>query len=290
MKTRTVKIWGGEAVLSAMGPGASVALGAAEVYLAMVMRELDADLDLLSRRSLDVLPRSAPARRAVEARRQAAQILRSTDEDGLPPALVALPGALADEALHVLTGHQGVEAATAGAGAALAVSASGAAMPAGPGFNELAAEFHDALDGQLTGALAISGLAGPHPIVGLADITACAAGTACGAAMAAAVLADTVGLGSSVPELAGLAGRCAGDSPGAGVYGAGFRGVAVTKDVGQMAPDLIWEVLSAGVRQASAFRQARLISAAVLALKGRGRVIGSVDVDRLLRFGVSDWR
>lgn len=285
MKTRTVTIWGGEAVLSAAGSEADAALCAAEIHLAMVMRELDADLDLLSRRSLDVLPRSAAARRAVEARRKAAQIFQSTDEAALPPALVALRGALADELLGVLTGHQGVEAAAVSAGAAM--SASGAAMPAGSEFDELIAELHDALGGRAIGGLAISGLAGPHPIIGLADITACAAGTAADAAMAAAVLGDAVSLASDVRDLVV---RCAGDAPGAGVYGPGFRGLDITKDVGQIALDLIWEALSAGVRRASAFRQARLISAAVLTLKGRGRIVGSVDVDRLLRFGVSDWR
>ena len=274
-----VQIWDGEAVLAATGPGAGAALSAAAAYPGQVGPELDADLDLLSRRSLDVLPRSAPARRAVEARRQVVHLLRPVDDARLPPALVALPGALADEMLRVLTGQQGVEAALAGAGGVLAVSGRGMAVPAGRGRNDLAVEFYETLGKGAAGGLAISGLAGPHPIVGLADITACAAGTAADAAMAAAVLADAVGLGS---DGVGMVTRRESDEPG-------FRGVAVTKTVEQMVPDLIWEALSAGMRRASAFRQARLISAAVLTLKGRGRVAGSVDADRLLRFGVSEW-
>ncbi len=54
--------------------------------------------------------------------------------------------------------------------------------------------------------------------------------------------------------------------------------------------DAVWQVRSAAVRQATVLRDKRLLGAAALGVKGRGRTIGPVDGDRLLRFGVSEWR
>jgi len=54
--------------------------------------------------------------------------------------------------------------------------------------------------------------------------------------------------------------------------------------------EAIWDALSAAARVASAARQAGRLRRAVLTLNGRGRIIGSLDGNRLLRFGVSEWR
>ena len=69
-----------------------------------------------------------------------------------------------------------------------------------------------------------------------------------------------------------------------------FEKSDVSCSVGPMPADQIWEALSSGVRGALALRQARVVKAGVLTLKGRGRVIGPIDQNQLLRFGVSDWR
>ncbi len=68
------------------------------------------------------------------------------------------------------------------------------------------------------------------------------------------------------------------------------RPLATNDDDGLIDADAVWQVLSAAVRQATVLRDKRLLGAAALGVKGRGRTIGPVDGDRLLRFGVSEWR
>ena len=54
--------------------------------------------------------------------------------------------------------------------------------------------------------------------------------------------------------------------------------------------DAIWEALSRGARLAQQFRASRRIAAAAMTWKGRGRTVGPVNGDLLVRFGVSAWR
>lgn len=61
-------------------------------------------------------------------------------------------------------------------------------------------------------------------------------------------------------------------------------------DPGPIPAERIFEALSAGARLAQRHRAGRLIEAAVLTAKGRGRAIGPVKPDALVRFGVSEWR
>lgn len=65
---------------------------------------------------------------------------------------------------------------------------------------------------------------------------------------------------------------------------------AVPAVSGEPTVEAVFEALSKGARAASALRRAGHLRAAVISLRGRGRVIGPLDGDRLLRFGVSDWR
>jgi hypothetical protein len=64
----------------------------------------------------------------------------------------------------------------------------------------------------------------------------------------------------------------------------------VSRPDGELSPEVVWDALGDGARAASALRSAGLLKSAVLTFRGRGRAIGPVEGDRLLRFGVSSWR
>ncbi len=52
----------------------------------------------------------------------------------------------------------------------------------------------------------------------------------------------------------------------------------------------IWTALGQGVRIARDLQTRGVLIAAVLTLKGRGRIVGPLNGDRLFHFGVSEWR
>lgn len=54
--------------------------------------------------------------------------------------------------------------------------------------------------------------------------------------------------------------------------------------------DDVWEQLSKGAKLASTLKAAGRLEAAVIAWRGRGRIIGPIHGDLLMRFGVSTWR
>ncbi|GAA6154780.1 hypothetical protein NBRC116588_02530 [Pyruvatibacter sp. HU-CL02332] len=64
----------------------------------------------------------------------------------------------------------------------------------------------------------------------------------------------------------------------------------VSRPDGELSPEVVWDALGDGARAASALRSAGYLKSAVLTFRGRGRAIGPIDGDRLLRFGVSSWR
>ncbi|WP_422003629.1 hypothetical protein [Pyruvatibacter mobilis] len=65
---------------------------------------------------------------------------------------------------------------------------------------------------------------------------------------------------------------------------------AVTRPGGELTAEAVWDALGEGARVASALRAGGHLKSAVLTFRGRGRAIGPIDGDRLLRFGVSSWR
>ena len=65
---------------------------------------------------------------------------------------------------------------------------------------------------------------------------------------------------------------------------------SIVPPAGELSAEVVWDVLGAGARVASALRSAGHLRGAVLTFRGRGRVIGPLEGDRLLRFGVSNWR
>ena len=65
---------------------------------------------------------------------------------------------------------------------------------------------------------------------------------------------------------------------------------AVVPPVGEPTAEAVWDALAPGARAASALRSAGYLKSAVLTFRGRGRAIGPIEGDRLLRFGMSRWR
>ena len=55
-------------------------------------------------------------------------------------------------------------------------------------------------------------------------------------------------------------------------------------------PEAAWDRLAVAVRRAQALARERRLVAAALAYRGRGRLVGPLAGDLLLRFGVSAWR
>ena len=54
--------------------------------------------------------------------------------------------------------------------------------------------------------------------------------------------------------------------------------------------DDIWDRLALGMRRAAELRTQSQLIAAALAWRGRGRILGPLNPDLLIRFGVSNWR
>lgn len=64
----------------------------------------------------------------------------------------------------------------------------------------------------------------------------------------------------------------------------------VSRPDGELSPEVVWDALGDGARAVSSLRSAGHLKSAVLTFRGRGRAIGPIEGDRLLRFGVSNWR
>jgi len=78
-------------------------------------------------------------------------------------------------------------------------------------------------------------------------------------------------------------------------FGADAAGLARRLATASGAPsepdrEAAWDRLSGPVRHAKAFQRDSGLIAAVLAYRGRGRVVGPLQSDMLTRFGVSAWR
>ncbi len=65
---------------------------------------------------------------------------------------------------------------------------------------------------------------------------------------------------------------------------------AVSPPEGELSAEAVWDALGQGARVASALRAQGHLRGAAITLRGRGRIIGQIEGDRLLRFGVSSWR
>jgi hypothetical protein len=236
------------------------------------------DASLLARNSLDVLPRGAAARAALEQARGMAQV---PGAGVLPPVLFGLPGAVCDTVLAAMRGTGGLRFAAVTLGDAVAFHAphgiDRAPLPALP---HILGEFVAAL-GVNEGGVALGGVTRAFPTSGIADLVAVQAGSACLAALSAAALGDAMTWAGARPDRRRMADPLVAEA---------FSGRTRCVGQGLIPPEDIWETLSRGMKRAGVLRDRRQFQAAAFALKGRGRTLGPVSGDRLLRFGVSEWR
>ena len=136
-----------------------------------------------------------------------------------------------------------------------------------------------AIDG--VGGVAFAGTARFFPSGGVADIVATLGDTAVVSALGATALAEAMTWRQARARQRRIT------DP---LVAAAYRDRQVVDAPGLMPPEEIWETLSRGMRVASRLREKQVLTAASFALKGRGRTTGPIAGDRLLRFGVSEWR
>lgn len=280
---KSFEIWPGKLNLAARGAGAREALDAGMDAARELSASVLTDAEILAK-GRNALPRGKAGRLALEA----AHMFRNAfPADTMPPSLAAMPGAVCDAVLETMveTAKRAgdVEFAVVALGDAVAIhQAPGAAisrdMVAMP---SVLTEFVIALGGGVQGGAALGGVRSGMPTRGLLDLVVTQAKSAALAGLAAAVVADA---GEADPAVYST---CASRDR---LIALAWQGYPVSAATGFLEPELVWQVLSAGIRRATAIREKRLLRAAALGLKGRGRTLGPVDGDRLLRFGVSEWR
>ncbi|WOF74529.1 hypothetical protein QMT40_002183 [Parvibaculaceae bacterium PLY_AMNH_Bact1] len=271
MSTTSVEIQGATYHLGASAEDASVsdsAVAAGVAFLKQAVREAHDDMGLVSQGHLDVLPRSEAARTALEAARTALEAARTAVHAGHPDhsiaaAKYAVVGALADQVVQHMREAAHVTSVYVVSGECGTFSIDFDAVL------DVPSDLRGALwlemirglrPGVVKGGIAVAGRRVPNSADGDADIVAVYARSGAEAALSAILVADSAGLSDRAKNQA----------------------IPATED--------IWDALSKGVRVLSPLRQANLVRTGVLALRGRGRCVGQIAQDRLLRFGVSDWR
>jgi len=241
------------------------ALEVGVTWLRQAAEKAAVDLDLISQGSLDVLPRSEVARTAMEAARTAVHAGHS--EHSISAARYALSGALADKVVSKMLDVGALSSTYVVSGECGAFSIKMDAVLDVP--SELRSALwleviHGLRPGIVQGGVAVAGARVSGKFAsgadGDADAVAVYARSGAEAALSAILVADSVQLSETAKR----------------------QTIPSTED--------IWDALSKGVRVLSPLREANLLRTGVLALRGRGRRIGTISEDRLLRFGVSEWR
>ena len=277
---KSFELWPGALRFAASGHDAHAAIEAGLDAARDIADSLMSDADLMSRGSFDILPRGVAARQALDTARSFGQALGAQVP---PPLLVALPGAVCDEVMRAMRHAGKLSFAAATSGDALAFHVAGVVLPSDlVSLPLVMGEFVQALGPRIgEGGVALSGANLHFPTSGVADLVAVQGDSAAQAALAAAALSDACLWPSAKKSHRRIA-----DPFVARAYEAYARADAT----GLMPPEDIWETLSKGVKCASALREKRQLHACAFGLKGRGRINGPLAGDRLLRFGVSEWR
>lgn len=264
MSTRAIKIDGVPFYLGVSSEDpirADQALDVGLTCLHQAATEAAGDLDLISQGSLDILPRSEIARTVMEAARTAAQA--GHPDHSVSAARYALSGALADKVVSKMLDGGTLSSAyvVSGECGAFSINMDGVLDVPAELRNALWLEvIHGLRPGVIKGGVAVAGTRVPGSADGEADAVAIYARSGAEAALSAILVANSVELSETAKQ----------------------RPIPSTEE--------IWDALSKGVRVLSPFREANLVRTGVLALRGRGRRIGTILEDRLLRFGVSEWR
>lgn len=274
---KELEVWPGLLRLAAAGEGARDALDMGMDMAREISLTLMADAELLAGGSAEILPRGKAGRLALEAYQTLRDALPASE---MPPPLAALPGAVCDTVLAAM--RAGGRTVLVSVGDVMAVhQEAGEILPLRTGLPPILHEFCGALGAGLQGGVALGGSRSAMPTSGLADLVAVQTRGAALAGLVAAMLADAADVAGAL--------RLAGDLRDR-LLAMAWRGRRATGAAGLVEPEAVWQALSAAVRLASALRDKRLLRAAAMGLKGRGRTVGPVDGDRLLRFGVSEWR
>lgn len=276
---KSFEVWPGLLHVVATGPAA---LEAVELGFSLA-RDFSADVMADACAIVSGTPeavKGAPARALPEAVEALAPILRAED---MPPDLVALPGALCDALLA------GMERAGVCDFAAVSL---GDVMAFGGRVEEarevvsvlppLLSEFLRAAPPMTTGGVALAGVRCGGPSDGVADRVVVLAANGAQAALAASTLASACAVqpGMAISE----------ERPRDRLYAAAWQGRRLIDETGHMEPEAVWDALSGAARRGRTLLDRGGIKAAALTLKGRGRVIGRIKGDALLRIGVSEWR
>lgn len=280
---RSFEIWPGKLSFAAAGEGAREALDAAMDTARDLSRSVLADAELLATGAGNVLPGSKAGRLALESANQFRELLPVSN---FPPVLAAVPGATCDAVLESMLdaawNFGGANYVAVSLGDAVAIHQEpGTAAGCDGIMQPLVGEFVSALGAGMQGGVALGGAQSAVPSCGSLDIVAIQSKTAAAAGFSAALVADAAG-DSALP------GR--GLKPRDRLMALAWEGRAIAAPRGLVEPEIVWQELSSSIRLATALRDKRLLRAAALGFKGRGRTIGPIDGDRLLRFGVSEWR
>lgn len=278
---KSFEIWPGKITFAAEGAGAPEALDAATDMARALCRAVIEDAELLASGG-SVLPRGQAGRHAAEV----AALFGEMQGVELPPVVAALPGAVCDVVLEVMREAAdragGADFIAVSLGEAVAIHKVGhSLLPVNSSLPPMSGEFLRALGPGVPGGAALGGVHSTVPTRGAIDLVATFSRNAAMAGFAAAMIADSSADCFTPP---------AGVLPRDRLYAAAWGGRRVAAACGVVEPEIVWDVLSASVRRAAALRDRRLLSAAALGFKGRGRILGAIDGDRLLRFGVSEWR
>ncbi len=245
------------------GDGAQVqsALDGGCARLNQLEEECAPDFDLIGTGSLDVLPRSAVMRRVMEVLRSAAAQAGIAYAASRVPAV--LRGAIVDDVLATMLNDHPFDSAfvVSGECGAFQIEMEGVLdVPAEARTGLWLEMVHGLRPGIVRGGIVSAGARFDEHPSGDADIVTLYGACATETALAATLVAESVEMNSAA------------------------RQVSIPP------VEEIWDALSKGARTLSRLRDQRLVRSGVLTLRGRGRLIGMISADRLLRFGVSDWR
>ena len=241
-----------------------------------VLDELVGELPLLR---ADVS--SAPSPIGVVARRMVAACAPHARDGRFITAMAAVAGSVADELIAPFAAD-GIARASINNGGDIALRlAPGTSFDVGLCADPIRGRFGAPLDGRFTvvassspvRGIATSGWRGRSFSLGIADAVTVLATTAARADAAATIVANAVDVADArIVRVQASSVRDDSD----------LRERLVTRDVPPLPDRLVAEALDRGAAEAEAQIRAGRIIAAVLALQGRWRVVGDVDVDATL--------
>lgn len=227
-------------------------------FLEGLVGDWQSDEELLSARGVDALPRGMLGRAVAEAARNVHQALRVTDPSSLPTIADSYRGAVVDLMMEHVPDDVPV-LVKVGDVARFRLVGDTTLEQVGADDAALLFESVRGLEVPIhAGAVGVGGARCEDFTDGVADAIALVGGGAATTAYGLKVLHTQMSAASQ-----------------------GFDGTDV---------DQIWFLLSRGVKTVSMLQAGGLVRAGALSLRGRGRLVGPLSGDHMLRFGVSDWR